>query len=108
MASTLNAQSIPTTKILALGTLTAPLTPEQQRSIMPKEVPGTLRLYLEGVIDQLYARKDGTGVAFLLNTTSVEEAHTLLEALPLGQEKLMTFELIPLGPLFPLGMLLDK
>jgi hypothetical protein len=97
-----------TTKILALGTLTTQITADQQRDIMPKEVPGTVRLYLEGVIDQWFARKDGKGVAFLLNITSVEEAHALLEALPLGKANLMTFELIPLGPLFPLGMLLDQ
>lgn len=108
MTSTLNAQSIPTTKILALGTLTTPLSPEQQREIMPREVPGTLRLYLDGVIDQWFARKDGTGVVFLLRLTSVEEAHALLEALPLGKANLMTFELIPLGPLFPLGMLISQ
>lgn len=108
MASNLNSQTMSTTKILALGTLDSQLTPEQQRDIMPKEVPGTVRLYLEGISDHWFARKDGKGVAFLLNITSVEEAHSLLEALPLGRANLMTFELIPLGPLFPIGMLLDK
>lgn len=84
MTPTLNAQSIATTKILALGTLTGALTAEQQHNIMPQEVPGTVRLYLNGV----------------------EEAHSLLEALPPGREHLMKFELIPLGPLFPLELLL--
>ncbi|MCW3054530.1 MAG: hypothetical protein JWN14_3700 [Chthonomonadales bacterium] len=108
MSDSLNVSSVPTTRILALGTLAAPFTPEQQREIMPQEVPDTLRLYLEGKIDQMFARKDGTGVVFLLNMTSVDEAHSLLEALPLGRANLMTFELIPIGPLFPLGMLLSK
>jgi hypothetical protein len=36
----------------------------------------------------------------------VEEAHTLLEQLPLGRAKLMEFELMPLGPLSPLRVLL--
>jgi hypothetical protein len=98
--------AVPTTKILAIGHLVAPLTPEQRRGIMPREVPDTVRLYLSGKIDQWYVRQDGKGVVFLLNVSSVEEAHTLLEALPLGQAKLMEFELMPLGPLSPLRVLL--
>lgn len=98
--------SVPTTKILAIGHLVAPLTPEQRRGILPKEVPDTVRLYLSGKIDQWYVRQDGKGVVFLLNVTSVEEAHTLLEELPLGQAKLMEFDLMPLGPLSPLRILL--
>jgi hypothetical protein len=52
--------------------------------------------------------QDGLGVVFILNVSSVEEAHSMLEALPLGQAKLMTFELIPLGPLSPLALLLPQ
>lgn len=108
MVTKLNPESVPITKIVALGTVKAPLTPEQQRDIMSQEVPDTLRLYLAGKIDQWFGRRDGKGVVFLLNLTSVEEAHSLLEALPLGRANLMTFELIPVGPLFPLGLLLSN
>ncbi len=108
MSNTTGIASVPTTRILALGTIKSPLTPEQQQEIMPREVPSTLRLYLQGTIDQWFARRDGTGVVFLLNLTSVEEAEALLETLPLGQAKLMTFELIPVGPLSPLGSLLNQ
>jgi hypothetical protein len=97
---------VPTTKILAIGRLASPLTPEQRRSIMPKEVPDTVKLYLAGKIDQWYVRQDGKGVVFLLNVTTTEEAHALLEALPLGKAKLMEFDLIALGPLNPLRVLL--
>jgi hypothetical protein len=100
------AASVPTTKILAIGRVRAPLTPEQRRTIMPREVPATVRLYLAGKIDQWYVRQDGKGVVFLLNVTSVDEAHSLLEKLPLGQAKLMEFDLMPLGPLNPLRVLL--
>ena len=44
-------------------------------------------------------------VVFLLNVTSVDEARSAGK-LPLGQAKLMQFELIPLGPLNPLRLLL--
>jgi hypothetical protein len=98
--------SIPTTKVIALGSVGSPLTPEQQQSIMPREVPDTVRLYLNGKIDQWFSRKDGGGVVFVLNVTSIEDARELLAVLPLAAASLMSFELIPVGPLFPLGMLL--
>ena len=99
---------VPTTKILAIGTVVAPLTPEQRKTIMTREVPATARLYLAGKIDQWYVRQDNKGVVFLLNLDSTDKAHEMLEQLPLGQAHLMTFELIPLGPLSPLHVLLDQ
>jgi hypothetical protein len=96
--------SVPTTKVLAIGHLTV------ERSsigdVMPREVRETVKLYLGGKIDQWYVRQDGKGVVFLMNVSSVEEAHALLEKLPLGERKMMEFELIPLGPLRPLANLL--
>jgi hypothetical protein len=41
---------IPTTKILAIGRFLAPLTPEQRKATLPREVPETVRLYLGGKI----------------------------------------------------------
>ena len=98
--------SVPTTKILAIGTLNSPLTEDQRKGIMTHEVPDTVKLYLAGKIDQWYVRQDGKGVVFILNLSSTEEARALLEQLPLGQAKLMSFDLMPLGPLSPLGLLL--
>lgn len=43
-----------------------------------------------------------------MNVTDPAEAHKLLEELPLGQADMMTFELIPVGPLWPLGLLLPE
>jgi hypothetical protein len=43
-----------------------------------------------------------------MNVTDPAEAHRLLEALPLGQAEMMTFDLIPMGPLWPLGLLLRE
>lgn len=100
--------SVPTTKVLAIGSLDAPLTEEQRRGIMSHEVPDTVKLYLGGKIDQWYVRKDGKGVVFLLNLNSAEEAKAILDQLPLGQAKLMHFDFIPLGPLSPLGLLLKS
>jgi len=99
---------VPTTRILAIGSLTAPLTPEERKTIMPREVRETVELYLNGKIDQWWFRSDFKGVVFLMNLGSSELAHEMLEELPLGVAKRMNFELIPLGPLFPLRMLLGE
>ena len=99
---------LPTSKILALGRFTAPPTPEQLKTIFPREVPDTLRLYLSGDIEQMWARQDQKGPVFLMNAKSAEEAHAILEKLPLGQAKLMEFEYVELTPLTPLHMLLTE
>jgi len=97
-----------TTKILAIGHATTTATPDAVRAVLPGEVRETVRLYLLGKIDQWYVRQDQNGVVFLMNVTSVADARTILEKLPLGQNKLMEFDYVPLGPLSPLGVLLPK
>ena len=82
---TSNFPVVPTTRILAIGQFTKPPTREQMKEFFPKEVPATLRLYLAGKIDQWWIRQTQTGPVFLLNVTSVEEARTLMESLPLGE-----------------------
>jgi len=100
------AVPVPTTKVLAIGHLTGPMTPEVRQKIMPQEVSDTVKAYLAGKIDQWYTRQDVNGVVFLLNVQSAEEARALLSQLPLDKNNLMQFELIPLGPLNPLRILL--
>ena len=100
--------AVPTTKVLAIGSLTSADAPTQATKIMSQEVPATVRLYLAGKIDSWYSRKDTRGVVFLMNVSTVEEAHELLEKLPLGVAGLMKFELIPVGPLSPLNYLMPK
>ena len=97
-----------TTKVLAIGTWTAKATPKTIPPIMPSEAYDTMRLMLAGKIDQWFAKNDGSGAVFLMNVTDPAEAHALLEKLPLGQAGMMTFQLIPVGPLWPLGLLLGE
>ena len=97
-----------TTKVVAIGSWTAKATPETRPAIMPSEARDTLRLMLAGKIDQWFAKSDGSGAVFLMNVTDPAEAHKLLESLPLGQANMMTFELIPVGPLWPLGLMLAE
>ena len=97
-----------TMKVLAIGTWTAKATPETRPAIMPSEARDTMRLMLAGKIDQWFAKTDGSGAVFLMNVTDPKEAHALLENLPLGRADMMTFDLIPVGPLWPLGLLLGE
>jgi hypothetical protein len=97
----------PTTKILAISHYTPGTDIAAVLPVLKEEVPATVRLYLDGKIDQWYYRTDQRGVVFILNCSTVEEAHALLEKLPLGQHHYMEFDLIPLGPLTPLKQLLQ-
>lgn len=94
-------------KVIAIGSITKPLSPEQRQQIMPKEVPHTLQLYLDGVIEQFWFRTDKPGVVFLMNVESVERARSTVGALALVVEGHMQYELMPVGPLAPLGLLLQ-
>ncbi|HEX4849188.1 MAG TPA: hypothetical protein VFV08_00210 [Puia sp.] len=75
---------------------------------LPSELVATVNLYLKEKIRTFYFRKDRPGVVFLLETESVDEAREVLETLPMVKENLLDFDLIPIGPLAPLGMVLQK
>jgi hypothetical protein len=94
-------------KVFAIGTFAKPITDEERQQIMPKEVPDTLKLYLEGKIEQFWFREDKPGVIFLMNTESVEEAKAAVHELPLAAGGFLGFEFIPVGPLKPLGLLIQ-
>ena len=99
---------MPVTKVLAIGRLvTLPMT-EAARKVLPEEVRDTVQLYLQGKIDQWYVQEDQSGVVFIINTSKVEDARRILDTLPLSREHLMTFRLIGLGPLSPLGVLIKQ
>ena len=51
-------------------------------------------------------RGDGRGVILFLDATTVDEAHAIMETLPLTKENLMDHEYIPVGPLMPLTALI--
>jgi hypothetical protein len=98
-------QDVPVTRVLALGRWTAKAAPQTRAAVMPFEARDTMALHLAGKIDQWFARTDGEGAVFLMNLTDPAEAHALLEALPLGRAGMMEFDVIQIGPLWPLGLL---
>lgn len=98
----------PATVVLTSLTIRADVDRAQLLKAMPDEVRATLKLYLDGKIQQWYARSDGKGVVFLLNCVTVAEAKAVTDGLPLSKANLATFEYTPLGPLTPLRMLLTE
>ncbi|MGC4054815.1 MAG: hypothetical protein QM757_38730 [Paludibaculum sp.] len=93
------------THVLATLSVNPGVSREQIGKIMRDEVAETVQLYLDGKIEQWYARGDGKGVVFLMDCRTVEEAKAILDTLPLVKAHYVTFEYMPLGPLSPLRVL---
>jgi hypothetical protein len=102
-----NPTGVPPMKVMAIASITKPLSPEQRQQIMPNEVPATLKLYLDGQIEQFWYRQDKPGVIFLMNVESLEQAKAAVNALPLAAGGFAQYELMQVGPLAPLGMLIQ-
>ena len=93
-------------KVFAIGSIVKPVSDDQRTQIMPKEVTATLKHYLDGKIEQFWFREKA-GPIFLMNAASVEQATAELDALPLVTGGFLKFDLIPVGPLAPLGLLIQ-
>ncbi|WP_413993369.1 hypothetical protein ACMDCR_15530 [Labrys okinawensis] len=93
-------------KVFAIASIPAGVTTPDVRKHLPSEVPATLKLYLDGKIEQFWFRENA-GPIFLLNVSSVDEAKSILNTLPLVEEKLMSYEYLPVTPLSPLGLLIQ-
>jgi hypothetical protein len=94
-------------KVLAIGSIVKQPSPEERQQVMSKEVPATLKHYLEGRIEQFWYRSDKPGVIFLMNVESVEQAKATVDALPLTSGSFAQYELMSIGPLAPLALLLQ-
>ncbi|MEN0054322.1 MAG: hypothetical protein AAGC65_11665 [Mucilaginibacter sp.] len=83
------------------------VTTEKIQPLMLDEITGTVQAYFDGKILQWYSKTDGTGVVFILNVPTVEEAKALMESLPLGKSGYVDLQYIPLAPLQQLKILLN-
>jgi len=95
-----------TTEVMVILTAKQGVTRQQIMAVMPAEIRATVKLYLDGKIRQWYSRADGKGVIFLLDAKTEDEAHAVMDSLPLAKEQLMDHEYIPVGPLMPLMTLM--
>jgi len=95
-----------TTEVMVILTAKQGVTPQQIMNVMPAEIRATVKLYLDGKIRQWYSRGDGKGVIFLIDAKTVDEAHAVIDSMPLSKENLTDHEYIPVGPLMPLSALI--
>src|SRR5262245_25167063 len=100
------APSPRTTEVMVILTAKQGVTPQQIMNVMPAEIRATVKLYLDGKIRQWYSRGDGKGVIFLIDAKTVDEAHSVIDSMPLSKENLTDHEYIPVGPLMPLTALI--
>jgi hypothetical protein len=96
----------PTTAVLVSLTIKPDVDRAELMKTMPAEVRATLKLYLDGKIQQWYSRADGRGVIFILNSTDATAAKAVMDELPLAKSNLANFEYTALGPLSPLRSLM--
>jgi hypothetical protein len=94
-------------KVFAIGAIVKPFSDEERARLMPNEVPHTLKLYLDGPIEQFWFRQDKPGPIFLMEVESVDAAKAIIDQMPIVVEGYAAYDFIPVGPLKPLGLLLQ-
>lgn len=85
-------------KILAIEHEAEGVSADAFQPYLQAEARVVWRLYLAGVVRELYFRQDQHSAVLVLECESVAEAHDTLATLPLVAAGLITFELIPLVP----------
>lgn len=65
---------------------------------IPAETNTIRRLYGEGKVRGIWLRGDVRGACFTLEAATAEEAQAIIDALPLAQAKMSSFQLIALQP----------
>jgi len=83
-------------KILALEHELPNTTAEGFQEYAVAEARQVWALYQAGVVRESYFREDRSEAVLVLECQSLEEARVALSTLPFIQNKLITFELIPL------------
>jgi muconolactone delta-isomerase len=83
-------------KILAIEKDTTGATDEQFAPHLQAEAARAWELYQAGIFREMYFRADMPIAVLMLECKDVDEAHQILDTLPLVQAGLITFEVIPL------------
>ncbi len=85
-------------KILAIEKQVSGVTAEQFKPHLKAEAARVWELFQADVFRELYFRADRSDAVLVLECIDVEEARHALDSLPLVQEGLIAFDLIPLRP----------
>jgi len=85
-------------KILAIAKIDLQTTLEKIQPHREAEVRHAWKLYKDGIVREMYNCQDRRmGVVFILECSSADEARKILDELPFVREKLISFDVIPLG-----------
>jgi hypothetical protein len=85
-------------KVLAIEKEVAGVTAKDFQPHLRAEAARAWELYQSGVLRELYFRADWPGAVLMLECADLQAARAALDTLPLVQEHLLEFELIPLKP----------
>lgn len=85
-------------KILAIEIEVPGVTEEDFKPHLQAEAARVWELYQSEVLREIYFRQDWPGAVLILECADAAEANEVLNSLPLVQEGLIAFEIIPLGP----------
>jgi len=85
-------------RILAIEKESLGLKAEDFRPHAKSEAARVWELYQAGAIREMYYREDRSEAVLMLECADVDEANQILHTLPLVQQGLITFDVIPLKP----------
>jgi muconolactone delta-isomerase len=85
-------------KFLAIEKEVPGVTEEQCAPHLRSEAERAWELYKEGKIRELYFRADRAEAILILECENIQEAHSVIDSLPLVKNGLIDFDLIPLAP----------
>ena len=95
-------------QMLAVSKMKEDADPSKMGPYFSDEVKHTLESYLDGHIRSFWFKAESRGIVLMLESTDKEEALRVLGELPLVVAGFIEFDLIPLRPLMPLGMLIGR
>jgi hypothetical protein len=93
-------------KVFAIASIPSNVALADVRKHLADEAGATLKLYLDGKVEQFWFREN-MGPIFLMNVGTLDEAKGILGSLPLVAGELMTYDYLPVTPLSPLRMLIQ-
>ncbi|PZS11578.1 MAG: hypothetical protein DLM55_01225 [Acidimicrobiales bacterium] len=66
--------------------------------VIPDETDRIRQLYADGVVRQIWLRDDLLGACFVIEASTVEDARSIVDALPMARLGLSEFTVLPLRP----------